>query len=412
MIPSVIGPTACAFLRAHILALPTQLGISFYIFLLRRLTTDNRLLVALASALMSVLMPWTYYRAARNFGLMKMPALCVWALIVWTLSLLAIYHFIMMETLLLLLEGAALWATARHLRVGGGKAFLTSVFLWTAAALTKPTVLPLAAICVMWSCWKKFPSPKTISAAAVLIFAMLLPQAIRSYIALGFVAPFGNPWLTRIQHRAGVKTLEINFHTHPNPYFHFRADPNYNIDFSSPSCNVRPLLPFSKWMIRRASINSRLVVTINSQYGAAGWKNTYNSLNVGWREWLRQWRENAVLFLFAPSYPESETSEWVDRLEAEARWMWTPLVLVVIVGNIRAFTRKRFELIPVAVTCFTLFLALQNVVAFEGRYRKPLEPLLLLNIVWLVSSGATPLGRDREDVVTIAAFSSATKLPA
>ena len=43
-------------------------------------------------------------------------------------------------------------------------------------------------------------------------------------------------------------------------------------------------------------------------------------------------------------------------------------------------------MLPVAVTLFTLFLALQNVVTFEGRYRKPLEPLLLLNFVWIVTN--------------------------
>lgn len=378
------------------------IGYQVYIAALRRVTADNRLLVALASALMSVLMPWTYYRAARNFGLAKIASLGVWAFIVWTPPLLAIYHFIMMETLLLLLEGAALWATARHLRVGGSKAFLTSVLLWTAATLTKPTVLPLAAICILWSCWKKFPSLKTIGTAAVLVLVLLLPQAIRSYIALGFIAPFGNPWLTKIQHRAGLKGLEVNFYSHANPYFHFRTAPNYDMDFSSPSCYVRPLLPFSDWMIHRAASNSKLVVTINSQYGEAGWEDAYNSLNVGWREWLRQWRENIVLFLFAPSYPEHETSQWVDRLETEARWMWAPIVLLVILGNLRAFTKKRFHLIPVAVTCFTLFLALQNVVTFEGRYRKPLEPLLLLNIVWLMAGSARPLARRQEEVVPTA----------
>jgi hypothetical protein len=29
-------------------------------------------------------------------------------------------------------------------------------------------------------------------------------------------------------------------------------------------------------------------------------------------------------------------------------------------------------------------MALQNVVIAEGRYRKPVEPLLLLNLVWLL----------------------------
>jgi hypothetical protein len=32
-----------------------------------------------------------------------------------------------------------------------------------------------------------------------------------------------------------------------------------------------------------------------------------------------------------------------------------------------------------------LALGLQNLVIAEGRYRKPLEPLLLLNLVWIVA---------------------------
>lgn len=53
--------------------------------------------------------------------------------------------------------------------------------------------------------------------------------------------------------------------------------------------------------------------------------------------------------------------------------------------NVRQFLKGRFDLLPVAVTLFTLFLMLQNVATTEGRYRKPLEPLLLMNIVWCIS---------------------------
>jgi hypothetical protein len=35
---------------------------------------------------------------------------------------------------------------------------------------------------------------------------------------------------------------------------------------------------------------------------------------------------------------------------------------------------RRFDLIPVAVTLFTLVMMLQNAVLTEGRYRKPVEP--------------------------------------
>ncbi|MGA2903418.1 MAG: glycosyltransferase family 39 protein [Candidatus Korobacteraceae bacterium] len=364
-----------------------------YIWLLRHLTRDNRLLVAFASALLSVLMPWTYYRAARNFGLKKTSSLWVWALIAWTPSLLVIYHFIMMETLLLLLEGVALWMTARYLRKGGTEAFLTSIFFWTLVSLTKPTVIPLAGVCFLWSWWKRSTPLRDIAAGAVLAIIMLIPQAIRSKIELGFVAPFGNPWLTRIELRSGARMIYFHFYVPADErrYFNPRIK-DFDLAFGSPSCFVRPLEPVSHWAMRRAWGNSKASVIINGAHGERDWKAAYEWFNHDPEEWLAQWRENIILFFFAPSWPETAMGEWDGHLEYRGRWVWAPLILFVLVCNAREFARRRFDLIPVAATLFTLFMALQNVVITEGRYRKPVEPLLLLNLVWVLSKKPVGIG--------------------
>jgi len=132
-----------------------------------------------------------------------------------------------------------------------------------------------------------------------------------------------------------------------------------------------------------------VTISVDSAHGADDWKKAYAEHNVGWSDWLVQLRENIVLFAFAPSFPDSEPSEWDGWVNFYARWLWAPLVFVVLLCNVRDFLRRRFEVIPVAVTLYTLFLALQNMVTFEGRYRKPLEPLLLLNVVWLVVTWST-----------------------
>ncbi|MGO9305851.1 MAG: glycosyltransferase family 39 protein [Candidatus Korobacteraceae bacterium] len=352
-----------------------------YIWLLQHLAGSNKLLIAFASALLSVLMPWTYYRAARNFGLQKTPALWVWALIAWSPSLFVIYHFIMMETMLLLLEGAALWMTARYLRKGGTEAFLTSIFFWTLASLTKPTVVPLAVICVLWSWWKKSTPLRDIAVGACLAIIMLIPQAIRSKIELGFVAPFGNPWVTRIILRDGTRMSYFQYY----PPSHGPGHVEINMAFGSPSAFIRPLEPVSPWALRRAFGDSKTHVTINGAFGERDWKTAYEQFNNDPDEWLAQWRENIILFFFAPSWPESAVGEWDGHLEYRARWLWAPLILFVFVCNLREFARRRFDLIPVAVTLFTLVMMLQNAVLTEGRYRKPVEPMLLLNLVWVLS---------------------------
>jgi len=362
------------------------IGYQVYVFLLQKITGYNQLLVGLSAALMSVLMPWTYYRAGRNFGLPKTAALWLWGLIAATPSLIVIYHFMMPETLLLLLEGIALWMTARYLRRGGTLAFLLFAFFWTLTCLTKPTLGPLAVVCFLWVWWKQRTPVRDIVIAAAMAFLMLLPQAIRSKAELGFYAPFGNPWLTRIELRCGARSI----------YFHFSAahgvlrfSPTVgDTDFvyGSPSCFIRPLEPLSHWAMRRAWGDSKVNVLINSEHGEQDWKDAYDRYNHDPAEWFAQWRENIVLFLFAPSWPESGAGQWDGHLEYRARWIWAPLILVVFVCNIRQFLRRRFDLIPVAVTLFTLIMGLQNVIISEGRYRKPVEPLLLLNLVWVLGT--------------------------
>jgi len=372
------------------------IGYQVYILILHKVTFDQKFLIALASALLSILMPWTFYRAARNFGLPKTPSLWVWALIAATPSLLAIYHYIMMETLLLFLEGLALWMTARYLRRGGRLAFLVMVVTWTLASLTKPTVVPVACICVLWGWWKQSTPLKDLAIGAVLAFVMLLPQAVRTKAELGFAAPFGNPWLTKIMLRDGAQVTHLDFYAHRIKELG-RDSPasDYDEEFSSPSCYVRPLSPLSSWTMRRAQTPSRESVIIDAEHGERDWRAAYELFNHDPDEWMAQWRENVVLFFFAPSWPESAVNDWEGRLDYDTRWVWAPLILVVLVGNIRQFIGRRFDLIPIAVTAITLSMVLQNVVLFEGRYRKPIEPLLWLNLVWIVS--AKKLGAGGKD---------------
>jgi len=165
-----------------------------------------------------------------------------------------------------------------------------------------------------------------------------------------------------------------------------------NMAYGSPSCFIRPLEPVSSWAMRRAFGDSKAYVTIDGSYGERDWKAAYEQYNHDRAEWLAQWRENIILFFFAPSWPETGVGEWDGHLEYRTRWIWAPLILFVFVGNAREFARRRFDLIPVAVTLFTLVMALQNAVLTEGRYRKPVEPMLLLNAVWILSRKAARSG--------------------
>jgi hypothetical protein len=154
--------------------------------------------------------------------------------------------------------------------------------------------------------------------------------------------------------------------------------------FSSPSTGTAPLAPLSSWGMQRSFGDSEAKFVIDSAYGERDWKAAYELYNHDQSEWWAQWRENVVLFFFSASWPEFAWEGWPSLAERWCRWLWAPLILLVLVFNFREFAHRRFDLIPVAVTVFTVLLAFQNAVLMEGRYRKPVEPLLWLNLVWVI----------------------------
>ncbi|MDD2707002.1 MAG: glycosyltransferase family 39 protein [Verrucomicrobiae bacterium] len=340
-------------------------------FLLRLVTQDNGCAIALVCGLLSSLMPWTFYRAGREAGIAKTRALGLWAVMVWLPSLLQIYQFFMMETLLLPLIGLGLWMSLRHLRKGNLGSFLAATTCWTAACLTKTVPFPLAAVCLLYGWWTRSRKLSHALAALTVFVLMLIPNTVRSQRILGFAAPFGNTWLPRIHHRAGTKYLHLK-------------NGQANTFFCSPSSQSQPLAPFCPWVIERSYDTNAVLVPISPRRGLEDWRGVFDRLEVIWRDWFVRWGENIMLFFFAPPWPDcaggARIFNWLNYWQ---RWIWAPIVFYVMDANLAEFRRRRFFLIPVGTTIFLLWLGLQNLVIMEGRFRKPIEPVLLLNMAWI-----------------------------
>lgn len=344
-----------------------------YVFILRAFAGDNRYVIALACGLLSMLMPWTFYRASREFGFSRNEGLGAWCGIVWLPSLATIYHYFMMETLLLLLIGLALWMTGRCLRVASILSWLVAVVCWILAVMTKPTIFPLALCCLAYIWFRRSCNWRWAVIGAVVALVMMIPNTLRTQHYLGFIAPLGNPWITEIQHRSGAREIKIHFN-------------GGTWGFASPSVAIQPLEPLSPWMMRRALEKTTVTVYADSTHGMQDWRNAYDQLQCGWKEWFLQLKENIVLFLFSPSWPDSNQNEWDGWLNYQLRWIWAPVMFFVLDCNVREFIRREFHLLPLSVTILMLFLMFQNVATTEGRYRKPLEPLLVLNLIWALRS--------------------------
>ncbi|MEM1060009.1 MAG: glycosyltransferase family 39 protein [Verrucomicrobiota bacterium] len=343
-----------------------------YLSALRWLSSDHPLTIGLATGLLSATMPWLYYRAARELGLEQVPARLAWLLLAIAPSLLTVYSFFLHSTLLMALMGLGLWMSARHLRKLDRPSWLWSALVWTLAILTKRTALPVATICLAVGWWKGSRRPTDLVLAAAVMAALLIPNAIRSHSILGFPAPVGSGVISHTNFVSGARTIRIQWNG------------NENYHYASPSSFQYPLSPLSDWQIRTAREDSEVQVTAWAHHGWVDWQRALDAIPFAPERWLERWGENILLYLFAPAWPEAMGTSAIGELNRAFRWVWAPLTMIVLAGNAWWFARhRRLHLIPLATTVLALSLLFQNSYPMEGRYRKPVEPLLLLNAVWL-----------------------------
>jgi hypothetical protein len=344
-----------------------------YLFVVRCFTAENHLLIGAVTGGLSAVMPWFYYRAAREFSIPKEYSLLLWALIAWIPSLFTIYSFFLNETLLITLMGLALWTTGRSIRKRTVGAFLVAVLVWTLAILTKRTCLPVAIILLAYAWWVGPRQLRTVLYAGLLIFALIAPNAFRSRSLIGFPAPLGSGVIAALQHKSWATRIQITWD-------------QVNLEFGSPSSYIAPLAPLSDWRTKPGREDSTFAIDVSRANGFRDWKAASDSIPADPSSWFRRWHENILLFLFAPSWPESNDTFWIGRINLWQKWLWAPLIAAVLAGNLVLALRGRFHVVAIATTVLALLLLFQNEYPMEGRYRKPLEPFLLFNIVWLLSS--------------------------
>jgi hypothetical protein len=227
-------------------------------------------------------------------------------------------------------------------------------------------------VCWGYTYWKLDRKIFPAFASAGLVFLLLLPNTLRSWSILGFPAPFGSGYIARIMH-AG-ETKHTRFHWNGGTWI-----------YSSPSCYIEPLEPLSHWMIGRAYNETIQDITISKESGRAGWNIALRKITPSIESKLLHLGENIVLFLFAPSWPDSGKDDWIGALNYCSRWIWAAIIFHLVVGNAFCLKKRAFNLVPALGTVCILLFLFQNRVTMEGRYRKPIEPLLLLNLVWLWS---------------------------
>jgi hypothetical protein len=104
--------------------------------------------------------------------------------------------------------------------------------------------------------------------------------------------------------------------------------------------------------------------------------------------------DNLVFLFAANSWPDSAVEwgySWIYFFNFHLRWMWLPLMLLLLS---RAPTARRTEAEHLILCCalgLLLILAFQMFGVNEGRYRKPLE-ILLIPCAYILTRKNNPSG--------------------
>jgi SAM-dependent methyltransferase len=333
-----------------------------WIYLLRAVSQGDGPSVLLGCGLLCAAMPYGWYRALHEL-LPRRNALIGGLIIALVPAFVGIYAYFMTETLLLTLTGFAFWATFRSARKRTLAAFVLASVLWVCAVFTRSIALPMALLC-LGSLWftQSHRLAKALSALAA--FTLLaVPAGLHLRSTLGFFAPLGNLYLSQIYSASGNRDISIN------------AGPLGAWGFGTPSFYNPTFYPFSSWTTDRVGT---AYIWIDVARGRATWiseKKRIESLRSF--PWWRQYEENLLYLLFGQSWPDNDPNALSGLATVWTRWLWPPLMLLVAFGALRGRYRGWEWLLPVCALGMLLSLEVQRDGIIEGRYRKPIDPVLV-----------------------------------
>lgn len=339
-----------------------------YVFAIQTLTGSDPRWLAVVAGILSVATTCCFLQAALAWRIEKSLAIWFAVVIAWLPSLAIIFHFYMTESLMLFFTAVALWASGNAWHSKTRIAFGIAVALWCIAALTKLTVAP-AGLILLFCIWLRTDNrQQTFLIGLIVSIGLILPNAIRSEQILGYYAPFGTASLMQKVYRK-ADTQHVDFD---------RGDTfSY---FTAPSLYSYPLAPLSDWQISRTGGHT-VSIKINPKTERQDWENAASQYPTTIEQRLEDTFENAVVFLFDPSWPDSDTTTWPGVINYWLRWIWLPLIIFVSAGFLLQLRKTPRLPSPVimATVGLTLFLMFQQTAVMEGRFRKAVEPMLILS---------------------------------
>jgi len=352
-----------------------------YTAILFLISQENYYIVAFVTGLLCASMPFFWYKAIREISSRNISLI---AAIIISLcpTLLFIYGYFMNETILLNMMAIASWMTLRALRKKDNKSFIYAVLFLILASLSRSIAIPLMLAGILFLLYKSEEKLKKSFFVVIIMISLLIPAGIHSYKAINIFAPFGYHGLIEIYRKSG--SLGLSCKTEKDNY----------LMMGNAIPGKQPLEPLYTYNSPRSKDFYQW--SINTENGRKDWEKTLKSIDYGLDNYLLDTKENILFFLFGYSWPETSVPSWKLRDVAtnpaiypnilngyleNYRWLWSIYIIIMFVG-IFIVSNKTYKIFILGTFVYIAALILQDTALVTGRFRKPLEPFIIISMIF------------------------------
>ena len=359
-----------------------------WISFVAKLTLNIPGLTALYAGLLSAITPWFWYRFLRELLAntqrdSKNTALLGWLIIACLPSWTGIYSYFMSETLLLPLLGLSFWLSWRSLRKKDNGSLVLACFFWLLCSLTRGICAPMM-LAVLFFVWLQQKHKWQSALLCILLTGLIMGSlSYRSYVRSGLITPLGQPMLNAAYAQSGKSIIHIRYYSDTTYGFRY--------GFSSPSIDSKPLVPFSDWTSQRSG-SVDVKIDINDQSNSWKLAQLKSQLKENKNQQLSNYElitENLTFLFFGASWPDNNKLHFIEQLAIWMRFIWLPLfflAILLLVYQIKQGERHHSPILLAVLLSWLFFQGIMLISLNEGRYRKPIEGVLISSLLFSFSA--------------------------
>jgi hypothetical protein len=223
--------------------------------------------------------------------------------------------------------------------------------------------------------------------SALLAAALIVPAGLHAARNLHFFAPFGNLYFNSIYHDSGQRNIAVDY------------GPLGRFQFGAPSFYTPTYFPFSGWLTDRTGT---VAITINTRNGEADWKREQQRIRAlrQFPAWRQRW-EDLQYLLFGEVWPNSDDTSFIGTASLWGRWLWPPLLLFLLYAVVKRWFVGVAWLLPAGGLGTVALLALQTQAVTEGRFREPIDGVLMASTVCAIYFGSRAAKLRRRELVPL-----------